>query len=175
MLLCLLSDHFNLLNLKKVFSPMIQLANSFKQCKENQADYIKDGRENRHYSRDVKKYSFFSSEGKELFSVMFLCCVLVMEQTLGSGVLVQPSVGEARRLSSLTFGCFQNRGKIPQVLTGPEPSQKSIGTLPDRDHTHMDCRRPSTGQKTNIISSVVWPKLIANNLLDLIKMQQGWE
>ncbi|XP_048061581.1 LOW QUALITY PROTEIN: pleckstrin homology domain-containing family H member 2 [Megalobrama amblycephala] len=68
----------------------------------------------------------------------------VMEQTLGSGGPVQPRVGEARRLSSLTFGCFQNRGKIPQVLTGPEPSQKSIGTLPDRDHTHMDCRRPST-------------------------------
>ncbi|KAG1935917.1 pleckstriny domain-containing family H [Pimephales promelas] len=68
----------------------------------------------------------------------------VMEQTLGSGGPVQPSVGEAKRLSSLTFGCFQNRGKIPQVLTGPEPSQKSIDTLPDHDHTLMDCKRPST-------------------------------
>lgn len=29
--------------------------------------------------------------------------------------------GEAQRLSSLTFGCFQVRGKNPQVLTGPKP------------------------------------------------------
>ncbi|XP_050982703.1 pleckstrin homology domain-containing family H member 2 [Labeo rohita] len=60
-----------------------------------------------------------------------------------SGGPAQPNMGEAQRLSSLTFGCFQIRGKSPQVLTGPEPSQKSISTLPDRDHTHTDCRRPS--------------------------------
>uniref|UniRef100_A0A8C2GIP4 Pleckstrin homology domain containing, family H (with MyTH4 domain) member 2 n=1 Tax=Cyprinus carpio TaxID=7962 RepID=A0A8C2GIP4_CYPCA len=75
-----------------------------------------------------------------------------MELTLGSGGPVQPNVGEAQRLSSLTFGCFQIRGKSPQVLTGPEPSKKSISTLPDRDPTHKDCRRPSTGQKTDMIS-----------------------
>ncbi|XP_056617338.1 pleckstrin homology domain-containing family H member 2 [Triplophysa dalaica] len=57
---------------------------------------------------------------------------------------VQANVGEAKRLSSLTFGCFQIRGKNPQVLTGPEPSQKSISTLLDQDHTHMEGRRPST-------------------------------
>uniref|UniRef100_A0A8C2PZF3 Pleckstrin homology domain containing, family H (with MyTH4 domain) member 2 n=1 Tax=Cyprinus carpio TaxID=7962 RepID=A0A8C2PZF3_CYPCA len=85
-------------------------------------------------------------------SVMLLCCVLAMELTLGSGGPVQPNVGEAQRLSSLTFGCFQIRGKSPQVLTGPEPSKKSISTLPDRDPTHKDCRRPSTGQKTDLIS-----------------------
>ncbi|XP_052007697.1 pleckstrin homology domain-containing family H member 2-like [Xyrauchen texanus] len=62
-----------------------------------------------------------------------------MEQTVGSGGLVQSSVGEAQRLSSLTFGCFQIRGKSPQVLAGLEPSQKSISTLLDQD-----CRRPST-------------------------------
>nr|XP_055026906.1 pleckstrin homology domain-containing family H member 2 [Misgurnus anguillicaudatus]XP_055026907.1 pleckstrin homology domain-containing family H member 2 [Misgurnus anguillicaudatus]XP_055026908.1 pleckstrin homology domain-containing family H member 2 [Misgurnus anguillicaudatus] len=60
---------------------------------------------------------------------------------LCSGGPVQPNGGEAQRLSSLTFGCFQIRGKNPQVLAGPEPSQKSIGTLPDQDHTR---RRPST-------------------------------
>uniref|UniRef100_A0A673FSN4 Pleckstrin homology domain-containing family H member 2-like n=1 Tax=Sinocyclocheilus rhinocerous TaxID=307959 RepID=A0A673FSN4_9TELE len=62
-----------------------------------------------------------------------------------SGGPVQPSVGEAQRLSSLTFGCFQIRGKSPQVLTGPEPAQKSVSTLPDREPTHTDCRRPSAG------------------------------
>uniref|UniRef100_A0A673FX66 Pleckstrin homology domain-containing family H member 2-like n=1 Tax=Sinocyclocheilus rhinocerous TaxID=307959 RepID=A0A673FX66_9TELE len=64
-------------------------------------------------------------------------------QDLRRRLQVQPSVGEAQRLSSLTFGCFQIRGKSPQVLTGPEPAQKSVSTLPDREPTHTDCRRPS--------------------------------
>uniref|UniRef100_A0AAY4DCV7 Uncharacterized protein n=1 Tax=Denticeps clupeoides TaxID=299321 RepID=A0AAY4DCV7_9TELE len=34
--------------------------------------------------------------------------------------------GEAQRLSSLTFGCFQVRGKNPQVLTGAEVPQRSV-------------------------------------------------
>uniref|UniRef100_A0A9J7X6A1 Pleckstrin homology, MyTH4 and FERM domain containing H2 n=1 Tax=Cyprinus carpio carpio TaxID=630221 RepID=A0A9J7X6A1_CYPCA len=65
------------------------------------------------------------------------------EPTLGSCGPVQPIVGEAQRLSSLTFGCIQIRGKSPQVLTGPEPAQKSVSTLPDREPTHTDRRRPS--------------------------------
>lgn len=40
------------------------------------------------------------------------------EQNRGVGALCRP--GEAQRLSSLTFGCFQTRGKNPQVLPGPE-------------------------------------------------------
>ncbi|XP_053292949.1 pleckstrin homology domain-containing family H member 2 [Pleuronectes platessa] len=44
----------------------------------------------------------------------------------GQGVLSRP--GEAQRLSSLTFGCFQVRGKNPQVLTGPAPSQRTLST-----------------------------------------------
>ncbi len=111
----------------------------------------------------------------ELLSVMFLCCVLAMELTLGSGGSIQPNVGEAQRLSSLTFGCFQIRGKSPRVLTGPEPSQKSISTLLDRDPTHTDCRRPSTGQKTDMISVAVWLKVLVHNPLSLTEMQQGWE
>lgn len=34
--------------------------------------------------------------------------------------------GEAHRVSSLTFGCFQVRGESAQVLTGPVPSQRSL-------------------------------------------------
>uniref|UniRef100_A0AAX7T9Y0 Pleckstrin homology domain containing, family H (with MyTH4 domain) member 2 n=1 Tax=Astatotilapia calliptera TaxID=8154 RepID=A0AAX7T9Y0_ASTCA len=41
--------------------------------------------------------------------------------------------GEAQRLSSLTFGCFQVRGKNPQVLTGPAPSQKTLSTQGETD------------------------------------------
>ncbi|KAI3362950.1 hypothetical protein L3Q82_011620, partial [Scortum barcoo] len=44
----------------------------------------------------------------------------------GQGILCRP--GEAQRLSSLTFGCFQVRGKSPQVLTGPAPSQRTLST-----------------------------------------------
>ncbi|XP_073690761.1 pleckstrin homology domain-containing family H member 2 [Garra rufa] len=79
-----------------------------------------------------------------------------LEPTLSSGGPVQPSVGEAQRLSSLTFGCFQIRGKSPQVLTGPEPSQKSISTLPDHSGMKQDCpdaecvgRCPMAGSEDN--------------------------
>ncbi|XP_068423928.1 pleckstrin homology domain-containing family H member 2 isoform X2 [Clinocottus analis] len=50
------------------------------------------------------------------------------EQKCGDrrGALCRP--GEAQRLSSLTFGCFQVRGKSPQVLTGPAPCQRTLST-----------------------------------------------
>uniref|UniRef100_A0A8C0Y346 Pleckstrin homology, MyTH4 and FERM domain containing H2 n=1 Tax=Cyprinus carpio carpio TaxID=630221 RepID=A0A8C0Y346_CYPCA len=77
------------------------------------------------------------------------------EPTLGSCGPVQPIVGEAQRLSSLTFGCIQIRGKSPQVLTGPEPAQKSVSTLPDREPTHTDRRRPSVITLSCGVSSVL--------------------
>lgn len=40
----------------------------------------------------------------------------------------QTKPGEAQRLSSLTFGCFQVRGKSPQVMTGPAPSQRTLSS-----------------------------------------------
>ncbi|KAJ8248319.1 hypothetical protein GJAV_G00240730 [Gymnothorax javanicus] len=40
----------------------------------------------------------------------------------------QPKPGEAQRMSSLTFGCFQVRAKSPQVLTGPEPKRRTVST-----------------------------------------------
>lgn len=46
----------------------------------------------------------------------------------GGGGGVPRSPGEARRLSSLTFGCFQVKAKSPQVLTGPEPSQRTLSS-----------------------------------------------
>ncbi|KPP73858.1 pleckstrin-like domain-containing family H member 2-like [Scleropages formosus] len=38
----------------------------------------------------------------------------------------QPKAGEAQRLSSLTFGCFQVRANNPQIIRGPEPSRRTI-------------------------------------------------
>ena len=57
-----------------------------------------------------------------------MLCFPEFEQRCGGGrgVLCRP--GEAQRLSSLTFGCFQVRGKSPQVLTGPAPSQRTLST-----------------------------------------------
>ncbi|KAG7229889.1 hypothetical protein INR49_009606 [Caranx melampygus] len=64
----------------------------------------------------------------------------------GRGVLCRP--GEAQRLSSLTFGCFQVRGKNPQVLTGPAPSQRTISTQGEteaRDETEDHSASESLG------------------------------
>uniref|UniRef100_A0A3P8UK39 Pleckstrin homology, MyTH4 and FERM domain containing H2 n=1 Tax=Cynoglossus semilaevis TaxID=244447 RepID=A0A3P8UK39_CYNSE len=49
----------------------------------------------------------------------------------GRGAPSRP--GGAQRLSSLTFGCFQVRGKNPQVLTGPTPSQRTLSTQEESD------------------------------------------
>lgn len=50
--------------------------------------------------------------------------------SVGAAVGASARPGEAQRLSSLTFGCFQVRGKSPQVLTGPEPSQRTLSAQP---------------------------------------------
>lgn len=50
------------------------------------------------------------------------------EQRCGGTGGTQCCPGEAQRLSSLTFGCFQVKTKIPQVLTEPEPSQRSLSS-----------------------------------------------
>ncbi|KAL7890262.1 hypothetical protein AOLI_G00025200 [Acnodon oligacanthus] len=65
--------------------------------------------------------------------------IQVLEQAVGA----HAKPGEAQRLSSLTFGCFQVRGKSLQVLTGPVPAQKSNSSV-GTHHTRTDCRRPST-------------------------------
>uniref|UniRef100_A0A672T9D8 Pleckstrin homology, MyTH4 and FERM domain containing H2 n=1 Tax=Sinocyclocheilus grahami TaxID=75366 RepID=A0A672T9D8_SINGR len=121
------------------------------QLEEQKQNRIQDAKTVEEKAAKIKEWVM--RKLNELLSVMFLCFVLAMELTLGPGGPVQPSVGEAQRLSSLTFGCFQIRGKSPQVLTGPEPAQKSVSTLPDREPTHTDCRRPSAGQKTDMIST----------------------
>ncbi|KAK2922223.1 pleckstrin homology domain-containing family H member 2 isoform X1 [Channa argus] len=59
----------------------------------------------------------------------------------GQGVICQP--GEAQRLSSLTFGCFQVRGKNPQVLTGPTPSQRTLSTQGETESRHKTVEKSS--------------------------------
>ncbi|XP_077960053.1 pleckstrin homology domain-containing family H member 2 isoform X2 [Gasterosteus aculeatus] len=51
-----------------------------------------------------------------------------LEQKCGGGREVLCKPGEAKRLSSLTFGCFQVRGKSPQVLVGPAPCQRTVSS-----------------------------------------------
>lgn len=50
------------------------------------------------------------------------------EQKCGEAGGIQCCPGEAQRLSSLTFGCFQVKAKNSQVLTGPKPSQRSLSS-----------------------------------------------
>uniref|UniRef100_A0A3B4ZV35 Pleckstrin homology, MyTH4 and FERM domain containing H2 n=1 Tax=Stegastes partitus TaxID=144197 RepID=A0A3B4ZV35_9TELE len=77
----------------------------------------------------------------------------------GRGVLCRP--GEAQRLSSLTFGCFQVRGKNPQVLTGPAPSQRTLSTQGEtegRDKTGNASENPGEndcGPESRGVSSVL--------------------
>ncbi|XP_023183788.1 pleckstrin homology domain-containing family H member 2 isoform X1 [Xiphophorus maculatus] len=54
--------------------------------------------------------------------------------------------GEAQRLSSLTFGCFQVRGKNPQVLTGPAPCQRTLSTQEEMDTTQTGGDVPKQNQ-----------------------------
>uniref|UniRef100_A0A3B4B0W8 Uncharacterized protein n=1 Tax=Periophthalmus magnuspinnatus TaxID=409849 RepID=A0A3B4B0W8_9GOBI len=57
----------------------------------------------------------------------------------------QTKPGEAQRLSSLTFGCFQVRGKSPQVLTGPSPSQRGEGVgSEERGGGALEFSRPTS-------------------------------
>ncbi|KAJ0067209.1 hypothetical protein NL108_013079 [Boleophthalmus pectinirostris] len=51
-----------------------------------------------------------------------------VEELEQKSAVPQTKPGEAQRLSSLTFGCFQVRGKSPQVLTGPSPSQRALSS-----------------------------------------------
>uniref|UniRef100_A0A4W6FXB0 Pleckstrin homology, MyTH4 and FERM domain containing H2 n=1 Tax=Lates calcarifer TaxID=8187 RepID=A0A4W6FXB0_LATCA len=52
--------------------------------------------------------------------------------------------GEAQRLSSLTFGCFQVRGKNPQVLTGPAPSQRTLSTQEETEGRDENGKSPNS-------------------------------
>ncbi|KAF7656122.1 hypothetical protein LDENG_00046070 [Lucifuga dentata] len=66
----------------------------------------------------------------------------------GGGLLSR--TGEAQRLSSLTFGCFQVRGKNPQVLTGPEPSQRTLSTQPEgRDKIESSSKQTAVSSGTD--------------------------
>nr|XP_023660152.1 pleckstrin homology domain-containing family H member 2 isoform X1 [Paramormyrops kingsleyae]XP_023660153.1 pleckstrin homology domain-containing family H member 2 isoform X1 [Paramormyrops kingsleyae] len=63
-------------------------------------------------------------------------------QALERKKATQPKPGEAQRLSSLTFGCFQVRANSPQVITGPEPCRRTVSTRQDgkdaEDSAHSD-------------------------------------
>ncbi|XP_072247559.1 pleckstrin homology domain-containing family H member 2 [Leuresthes tenuis] len=75
--------------------------------------------------------------------------VQAFEQKCGGGLGVLCRPGEAQRLSSLTFGCFQVRGKNPQVLTGPAPSQRTLctqGETDARDTTEKSSKQTASSE-----------------------------
>lgn len=79
---------------------------------------------------------------------MFVLAAFKQRCVDGRGVLWEP--GEAQRLSSLTFGCFQVRGKNPQVLTGPAPSQRTLSTQEEMETLRETTRKSERGGKSYI-------------------------
>ncbi|MGH0173914.1 UNVERIFIED_CONTAM: hypothetical protein FKN15_070792 [Acipenser sinensis] len=74
--------------------------------------------------------------------------------------------GEAQRLSSLTFGCFQVRAKNPQVLTGPEQGHRATnqetagsegsvaaGKEASKDSESQECRDGNKSQRPVLASA----------------------
>ncbi|XP_061646823.1 pleckstrin homology domain-containing family H member 2 isoform X2 [Phyllopteryx taeniolatus] len=77
-------------------------------------------------------------------------------------VLCRP--GAAHRVSSLTFGCFQVRGKSAQVLTGPIPSQRSLSTEEENEgRVNIDNR---TKQRASSATSAEVQRPDQTGLLD---------
>ncbi|XP_075903426.1 pleckstrin homology domain-containing family H member 2 isoform X2 [Nelusetta ayraudi] len=70
--------------------------------------------------------------------------VQALEQKVCAGQRAVCRAGEAQRLSSLTFGCFQVRGKNPQVLTGPEPSHRALSSQEGAPHGGITAASSST-------------------------------
>lgn len=71
--------------------------------------------------------------GSETSCVCVCVSSSALEQRSSGGRGAPSRPGGAQRLSSLTFGCFQVRGKNPQVLTGPTPSQRTLSTQEESD------------------------------------------
>lgn len=102
---------------------------------------------------------FLSSFASESQNLPFVCVFTAFEQRCGGGrgVLCQP--GEAQRLSSLTFGCFQVRGKNPQVLTGPAPSQRTLSTQGEtegRDKAGKSPQIHNYGNRNSFVSQDIF-------------------
>ncbi|KAM9476627.1 pleckstrin homology domain-containing family H member 2 isoform 1-T1 [Clarias gariepinus] len=55
--------------------------------------------------------------------------IQVLEQAAGCKGSDHAQPGQAQRISSLTFGCFNVQGKSPQVRAGPMPVQRSAGSV----------------------------------------------
>uniref|UniRef100_A0A3Q2DE99 Pleckstrin homology domain containing, family H (with MyTH4 domain) member 2 n=1 Tax=Cyprinodon variegatus TaxID=28743 RepID=A0A3Q2DE99_CYPVA len=105
----------------------------FQQCKELRASLqdkeevisqleqqLEEQKQNR--LQDAKAVEEKAAKIKE-WVMLRLSEVNTFEQRSLSDRGVLCKTGEAQRLSSLTFGSFQVRGKNPQVLTGPAPSR----------------------------------------------------
>lgn len=86
-----------------------------------------------------------------------MCVRAAFEEKCSSGRGAPCRPGEAQRLSSLTFGCFQVRGKSPQVLSGPAPSQRSLSTQGEsqgRDETPGKALEAAAGEAASVIQHI---------------------
>ncbi|XP_029031270.1 pleckstrin homology domain-containing family H member 2 [Betta splendens] len=96
--------------------------------------------------------------------------VQAFEQKCGGG---RP--GEAQRLSSLTFGCFQVRGKSPQVLTGPAPSQRTLSSQQETEASDEMEKDDKQATSSGMNSDVQRPDLSTHLCSSLEKDQNAPE
>uniref|UniRef100_A0A3B4WF39 Pleckstrin homology, MyTH4 and FERM domain containing H2 n=1 Tax=Seriola lalandi dorsalis TaxID=1841481 RepID=A0A3B4WF39_SERLL len=93
------------------------------------------------------KNAYMNKQTTYILLFRHVCVIAAFEdKCVGGRVLCRP--GEAHRLSSLTFGCFQVRGKNPQVLTGPAPSQRTLSPQGDTEG------RDETGKSSHRVTAV---------------------
>uniref|UniRef100_A0A8C4EKP9 Pleckstrin homology domain containing, family H (with MyTH4 domain) member 2 n=1 Tax=Dicentrarchus labrax TaxID=13489 RepID=A0A8C4EKP9_DICLA len=125
------------------------------QLEEQKQIRLQDAKTVEEKAAKIKEWVMLKLSEQTHTSNMFVFAAFEQKCGGGRGVLCRP--GEAQRLSSLTFGCFQVRGKNPQVLTGPAPSQRSLSTQEEtegRDKTG-DLGENACGPESRGVSSVL--------------------
>lgn len=113
--------------------------------------------------------SRFTYLALETQNLLFVCVFTAFEQKCGGGQGVLCRPGEAQRLSSLTFGCFQVRGKNPQVLVGPSPSQRTLSTQGETEGRDKAGKSPQIHSYTNrnrVSQDIFWFKKDTGKELD---------
>uniref|UniRef100_A0AAQ5Z659 Pleckstrin homology domain containing, family H (with MyTH4 domain) member 2 n=1 Tax=Amphiprion ocellaris TaxID=80972 RepID=A0AAQ5Z659_AMPOC len=125
------------------------------QLEEQKQIRLQDAKTVEEKAAKIKEWVMLKLSEVNIYNVFIstieTCVFAVFEQKCGGGrgVLCRP--GEAQRLSSLTFGCFQVRGKNPQVLTGPAPSQRTLSTQGEtegRDKTGKSPQSQKSSKQT---------------------------
>uniref|UniRef100_A0A8C5DWV9 Pleckstrin homology domain containing, family H (with MyTH4 domain) member 2 n=1 Tax=Gouania willdenowi TaxID=441366 RepID=A0A8C5DWV9_GOUWI len=138
------------------------------QLDEQKQNRLQDAKTVEEKAAKIKEWVMLKlSEVNFMIVLIYIIIIIIItffsfEQKCAAGHLPHRP-GEAQRLSSLTFGCFQVRGKNPQVQTGPAPCQRTLNTQDqseDQGHmgeedTHMKLQRKCGPEPRGVSASEV--------------------